>query len=238
MFQKNLWLFLQGVNKFMISQNPKIVPSSANYLINFFTKLGYTLEVHEDWAGLTTLLTNTKDYPYEMDESFTPERMDGVQGFALYLKKDDQVIGTYAAKHNIPSGLRDGMIRLYPNLQTAPLPEILTRNDIKYYYSSCQWIHSQHLGKGLGVALDLVKKHMVFDLPNTNGRINYAIHKLNDTMDQYHLNKLHYTNSVPFATKPDGDFGGAGGKDDLEYGIAWTSKEEFFNKLDQIKSKY
>ena len=57
-------------------------------------------------------------------------------------------------------------------------------------------------------------------------------------MDQYHLNKLHYTNSVPFATKPDGDFGGAGGKDDLEYGIAWTSKEEFFNKLDQIKSKY
>ena len=79
---------------------------------------------------------------------------------------------------------------------------------------------------------------MVFDLPMTNGRINYAIHKLNDTMDQYHLNKLHYTNSVPFATKPDGDFGGAGGKDDLEYGIAWTSKEEFFNKLDQIKSKY
>ena len=70
----------------MISQNPKTVPSSANYLINFFTKLGYTLEVHEDWAGLTTLLTNTKDYPYEMDESFTPERMDGVQGFALYLK--------------------------------------------------------------------------------------------------------------------------------------------------------
>ena len=55
---------------------------------------------------------------------------------------------------------------------------------------------------------------------------------------EYHLNKLHYTNSVPFATKPDGDFGGAGGKDDTDYGIAWISKEDFFNKLDQIKSKY
>ena len=69
----------------MTQQNPKSVPSSANYLINYFNKLGYTLQVHEDWAGLTGLLTSTKDYPYEMDESFTPERMDGVQGFALYL---------------------------------------------------------------------------------------------------------------------------------------------------------
>ena len=222
----------------MMPQNPKTIPSSANYLINYFTNLGYVLEVHEDWEGLTNLLTSTEDYPYAMDESFTPKRMRGVQGFALYLKKGSQIIGTYAAKHNVPTGLRDGMMRVYPNLQTAPLPSILTRQDIKYYYSSCQWIHSEHLGKGLGVALDLVKKHMVFDLLMTNGRINYAIHKLNDTMDQYHLNKLQYSNSVPFATKPDGDFGGAGGKDDLEYGIAWITKEEFFNKLDRIKSQY
>lgn len=230
----------------MIQQNNTVtlnhpflmVPSSANYLVEYFAKLGYTLEVHEDWEGLTQLLTSTKDYPYAMDISFTPERMNKGGGFALYLKKDDQVIGTYAAKSNIPMGLREGMMKVYPDLETSKLPDILTRDDIKYYYSSCQWIHTDHLGKGLGVALDLVKKHMVFDLPSTNGRINYAIHKLNDTMDQYHLNKLHYAHSTPFATKPDGDFGGAGGKDDLEYGIAWISKEEFFNKLDQIKLKY
>jgi len=215
-----------------------MVPSSANYLVEYFARLGYTLEVHEDWQGLTELLTSTKDYPYEMDLSFTPEGMKQSFGFALYLKKDNTVIGTYAAKKNYPTGLKEGMMRIYPELKSEELPEILKRDDIKYYYSSCQWIHTDHIGKGLGVALDLVKKHMVFDLPSTNGRINYAIHKLNDTMGKYHLNKLHYTDSVPFATKPNGDFGGAGGKDDIDYGIAWTSKEDFFNKLDQIKSKY
>ena len=71
-----------------------MVPSSANYLVEYFARLGYTLEVHEDWQGLTELLTSTKDYPYEMDLSFTPEGMKQSFGFALYLGIDKLYLET------------------------------------------------------------------------------------------------------------------------------------------------
>ena len=39
-----------------------------------------------------------------------------------------------------------------------------------------------------------------------------------------------------FATKKDGNVGGAGGKNDYEYNIVWSIKEAFESKLAEIKS--
>ena len=211
------------------------VPSSAIYLLEYFEKLGYNIKIHEDWDHLEYLLTNTADYPYNMDPSFTTDfvNIDNI-AFAIYLKKGDEVIGTYAAKEHHPLVVRDGLLDVYPSLETKDLPEILQRNDLTYYYSSCQWVHTEHLGKKLGMALDLLKKHIIFD--NRQANINFAIHKINDSMKSYHIDKLYYSNSETFATKKDGNVGGAGGKNDYEYNIVWSIKESFESKLAEIKS--
>lgn len=223
------------------------VPSSAIYLLEYFESLGYDVKVHEDWNHLKNLLESQKDYPFDMDVAFTQEYMKSEHGviaedienaFAIYLKKGDDVVATYAAKDLRPSVVKGGLVELYPNLITEELPDILNLDDFQYYYSSCQWVHSDHLGKKLGVSLDLLKKHIIFD--SIGGDVNYAIHRINDSMKSYHIDKLHYSNSEAFAKQDENGkgLGGAGGEKDREYNIVWTIKDSFQTKVEDIKSTY
>ena len=107
---------------------------------------------------------------------------------------------------------------------------------LRYYYSSCQWVDTEYLGRRIGVTLDLIKKHIIFDWVGAD--CNYAIHKVNDTMISYHKSKLFYSDSQYFFTKSDGDVGGAGGVNDTDYNIAWIFKNAFENKLQEIKITY
>jgi hypothetical protein len=219
------------------------IPSTALYLMNYFESIGYDVVLHENWEELGTILTESSDYPYPMDPSFTPSYLGelgkGATAFALYLKKGDEVVATYAAKSHRPKTIADNLYEFYPNLEVQTLPEILDREDVDYYYSSCQWVHTNHLGKKLGVSLDLLKKHIIFDSPQfQNVDVNFAIHKINDSMKSYHLSKLFYSNSEPFAIKKDGGVGGAGSEEDREYNIVWTVKESFQSKVSEIKATY
>ena len=214
------------------------IPSSALYLMDYFESIGYDVVLHENWKELEKILTDSPDYPYQMDPGFTQAFLsEDNPAFALYLKKGDDIVATYAAKAHHPRIIADNLYEFYPNLEVQPLPEILDRNDMSYWYSSCQWVHTDHLGKRLGVSLDLLKKHIIFHgMSNIN--VNFAIHKINDSMKSYHLDKLMYSSSEPFAIKKDGSVGGAGGEEDREYNIVWTMKETFESKLPDIKSGY
>ena len=219
------------------------IPSSALYLMDYFESIGYDVVLHEDWEELEDILTKSPDYAYPMDPGFTSAFLHAdTPAFALYLKKGDEVVATYAAKSHHPNIIADNLNEFYPDLEVQPLPEILNRSDLSYWYSSCQWVHSDHLGKKLGVSLDLLKKHIIFDgLESKNNDkvdINFAIHKINDSMKTYHIDKLSYSSSEPFAIKKDGAVGGAGNENDREYNIVWTLKDTFEAKLSDIKAGY
>tara|TARA_B100001778_G_C18583846_1_gene628841 strand:+ start:357 stop:1088 length:732 start_codon:yes stop_codon:yes gene_type:complete len=229
------------INKDMIDNTHPLVkvPSSAIYLLEYFDSLGYNVRIHEDWNHLKNLLESQEDYPFDMDAAFTTEYMlESNIAFAIYLKKGDNIVATYAAKDLHPGVVREGLTDLYPNLIMEKLPDILNLDDFQYYYSSCQWVHSDHLGKKLGVSLDLLKKHIIFD--SIGGDVNYAIHRINDSMKSYHIDKLHYSDSETFAKQDEygSGLGGAGGEKDREYNIVWTIKDSFQTKVEDIKSTY
>ena len=77
-------------------------------------------------------------------------------------------------------------------------------------------------------------KNIIFD--KTDYGINYAIHK--EAFKDYHINGLHYSNSEKLATIPNGDVGGAGEAIDKVYNIAWTTKDEWLIKRNEVKSLY
>ena len=118
------------------------IPSSALYLMNYFESLGYDVEIHENWPDLAKILTESPDYPYPMDPTFTQDFLEiddrPATAFALYLKKDGQVVATYAAKNHLPKTIYDNLNQYYPDLKISSMPEILNKEDMTYFYSSCQ----------------------------------------------------------------------------------------------------
>ena len=212
------------------------VDNENSYLFNYLDTLGLDIEVHNDFVDLKNVLINKEDYPYSFDNSFEIDNFtDTNKGFVFYLKDGDKIVSTYAARAQTPSSMKDGLSRVYSNFKTENLPVNLTAK-LYYMYSSCQWVDSNYLGKRIGVTLDLIKKHFIFT--KWNADVNYAIHKVNDTMISYHKDKLFYTDSKYFFTKSDGDVGGAGGVNDTDYNIAWIFKNAFENKLQEIKITY
>lgn len=219
------------------------IPGSALYLMDYFESMGYDVVLHEDWEDLGKILTESPDYQYPMDPGFTKAYLHSdTPAFALYLKRGDEVVATYAAKSHHPRVIAENLDEFYPDLVVQELPEILDRSDLSYWYSSCQWVHTDHLGKKLGVSLDLLKKHIIFDgLESKNHDkvdVNFAIHKINDSMKTYHIDKLAYSSSEPFAIKKEGAVGGAGSEEDREYNIVWTLADTFQSKLSDIKAGY
>ena len=212
------------------------VNNENSYLFNYLDTLGLDIEVHNDFVDLKNVLTNKDDYPYSFDSSFEKDIMSDMnKGFVFYLKDGDKIVSTYAARIQTPTSLKEGLSLVYSNFKTENLPVNLTAK-LYYMYSSCQWVDSNYLGKRIGVTLDLIKKHFIFN--NWNADVNYAIHKVNDTMINYHKDKLFYSDSQYFFTKTDGDVGGAGSSKDTDYNIAWIYKNAFNNKLQEIKITY
>ena len=213
-----------------------LVNNDNSYLFNYLDTLGLDLEVHNDFADLKNVLINKEDYPYSFDTSFEVDTFtDTSKGFVFYLKDGDKIVSTYAARVQRPQTMKDGLSKVYSDFKTEDLPTSLT-SDLYYMYSSCQWVDTDYLGKRIGITLDLIKKHFIFD--KWGADVNYAIHKVNDTMITYHKDKLYYSDSQYFFTKSDGDVGGAGGSNDTDYNVAWIFKNAFENKLSEIKITY
>ena len=216
----------------------KVISDNENsYLFNYLDTLGLDLEMNNDFQGLKDLLKSKKDYPYDFDACFEPSTFSDItSGFVLYVKDGDRIVATYSARRQDPETMKLGLSKYYSDVKYEELPVNLRPTNLKYMYSSCQWVDSEYLGKRIGVTLDLIKKHIIFDRYNCD--VNYAIHKVNDSMISYHKSKLFYSDSKYFFSKPDGNVGGAGSSKDVDYNLAWIYKNAFINKLSEIKITY
>jgi hypothetical protein len=196
----------------------------------FFDSKGIDVDVCDDFNSFRTFLEglSKEDYPYNYDGSFS-----GVidPGFNLTLKKDNNIIATYAAKGKDIVLMQSDFIDYFKceNSSTS-LPAF----EGKQFYSSCQWVSKDHRGQKFGMILDHLKKNICFDIFGAD--IQYAIHK--DSFKDYHINGLHYDNSEWFATVPQGNVGGAGEENDKVYNVAWITKEGWAGKLNDVRKLY
>ena len=188
------------------------------------------VEINQDFAGLKTLLLSKDkdDYPYDFDPAFETS-MDNATAFVLYLKIDDEVVATYAAKKLAMTTFIEAMKEKF-NGTYEDVSDILGTSA----YSSCQWVSKNHRGKKLGRVLDHLKKHICFDLLKCTN--NYAIHK--EALKDYHTEHLGYSTTKKLALIPDGDVGGAGEKIDKIYNITYTTISEWTDKQSDIKALY
>ena len=204
--------------------------SNHKELLQFFYNQGLNIEINDDFGALKTFLTSLdkSDYPYSFDPAF-----EGVSNlkdaFALYIKNGDDIYATYAAKiFNYENFVMEMKAIFDGNYEDV---NIDGGNQI---YSSCQWVKKEQRGKKFGMCLDHLKKNISFDV--LGGDVNFAIHK--ETFKDYHLNGLHYANSVKLATIPNGDVGGAGEAIDKIYHVTWSTKESWASKQSEVKSLY
>ena len=187
----------------------------------FFDSKGIDVDVSDDFNSFRTFLEglSKEDYPYNYDESFSGE-ID--TSFNLTLKKDNNIIATYAARGLFLSGFHADFIDYFncENMATN-LP---TFEEKDQYYSSCQWVSKDHRGNKFGMILDHLKRNICFDIFGAS--MQYAIHK--EAFKDYHLNGLHYSDSQWFGTVPNGDV----------YNIAWITKEDWASKLNDVRKLY
>ena len=199
-------------------------------LFDFFDGQNLDVEINDDFAELKTILTSKDkdDYAYDFDPAFE-SYLDNATGFILYLRYNNEIVATYAAKKLGLNTFLESMRLKYPgNYDTI--------DDFpgQSAYSSCQWVSKDHRGKKWGRVLDHLKKHICFDLMKCS--TNYAIHK-SDLRD-YHVNHLAYSNNQRLAVIPNGDVGGAGEVIDKEYWIAYSSNTEWADKQSEVKALY
>ena len=199
-------------------------------LFDFFDGQNLDVEINDDFAELKTILTSKDkdDYAYDFDPAFE-SYLDNATGFILYLRYNNEIVATYAAKKLGLNTFIENMKLKYPgNYDTS---EDFSGQSA---YSSCQWVSKDHRGKKWGRVLDHLKKHICFDLMKCE--TNYAIHK-SDLRD-YHVNHLAYSNNQRLAVIPNGDVGGAGEVIDKEYWIAYSSNTEWADKQSEVKALY
>ena len=199
-------------------------------LFDFFDGQNLDVEINDDFAELKTILTSKDkdDYAYDFDPAFE-SYLDNATGFILYLRYNNEIVATYAAKKLGLNTFLENMKLKYPgNYDTI--------DDFpgQSAYSSCQWVSKEHRGKKWGRVLDHLKKHICFDLMKCE--TNYAIHK-SDLRD-YNFNHLAYSNNQRLAVIPNGDVGGAGEVIDKEYWIAYSSNTEWADKQSEVKTLY
>ena len=209
-------------------------------MFKFFNDRSIDVEVSDDFKGLETFLTSLpkEDYPYNFDGYFDPNNksINVDNAFVLYLKKDNNIISTYAARvKNFTNFYNDFAIakKFEKSEELITQTQPLTSKG-KHMYSSCQWVSKDHRGKKFGMILDHLKKNICFDIFNATS--NYAIHK--ESLKDYHLNGLHYNESIHLATIPQGDVGGAGDKNDKIYNVCWIERFDWFNKLNDVRKLY
>ena len=199
-------------------------------IFDFFESQGVDVEINQDFAGLKTLLLSKDkdDYPYDFDSAFE-SNLDNATGFVLYLKINDEVVATYAAKKLAMTTFIEAMKEKFSGTY-EDISDLVGTSA----YSSCQWVSKDHRGKKLGRVLDHLKKHICFEyLKCTN---NYAIHK--EALADYHTQHLGYSTTKKLALIPNGDVGGAGEVIDKIYNITYTTISEWEAKQSDIKALY
>ena len=199
-------------------------------LFDFFNGQNLDVEINDDFAELKSILTSKDkdDYAYDFDPAFE-SYLDNATGFILYLRYNNEVVATYAAKKlSLPKFIENMKLKYpgnYDSIDDFPGQSA---------YSSCQWVSNEHRGKKWGRVLDHLKKNICFDLMKCD--TNFAIHK-SDLRD-YHVKHLAYSNSKKLAVIPNGDVGGAGEVIDKEYWIAYSSNTEWADKQSEVKTLY
>jgi hypothetical protein len=205
------------------------------FLLSHFNKHNVDIEISLDFEILVNHLTSLskEDYPFDFDPAFTPDTAHAVvsgsrHGAILLLKSGDNIVGTYAFKKALITNLIE-QIPIYKESAECVKPETLkafwdgeSLLD-NQYYSSCQWIHPDFLGKRLGMALDHLKKYLIFDV--LDGNINWAM--FTTGLEDYHTGKLTYQDSAPLFTTPD-----------KEYKVTWSTKEYWHSRFDYVKALY
>jgi hypothetical protein len=207
-------------------------------MFKFFNDKNIDVEVSDDFRRLKTFLTSLpkKDYPYNYDEFFDPDKVPVFDdnNFVLYLKKDGNIISTYAAKEMRFSNFFNDFMFAFelPSEKNDKFEYLYSYG--QHMYSSCQWVSKEHRGNGFGMILDHLKKNICFDIFNATS--NFALHK--EQFKDYHLKGLHYDESIHLATVPQGDVGGAGEEKDKVYNVCWIKKDSWLNKLDDVRKLY
>tara|TARA_B100001250_G_C19718406_1_gene752642 strand:- start:512 stop:1246 length:735 start_codon:yes stop_codon:yes gene_type:complete len=221
-------------------------------LMKYFSDNGIDVEISDDLVGLKKhLMSQSKDdYPYGMDTFFDDEELATkgeffglirqMKSFVLLLKKDDEIIATYAARQmpveyfiDVCASKKEGVRRGTDVVKPEKLLGL--KNS---WYSSCQWTSKNHRGKKFGVFLDHLKKNILFDMMNEENnpvQLNYALQR--EALNDYHVKHLGYEASEYFMTYDNG-IGGAGTADDKKYSIAYVMAETWKNKQDEIKKLY
>ena len=188
-------------------------------LFDFFDGQNLDVEINDDFAELKTILTSKDkdDYAYDFDSAFE-SYLDNATGFILYLKYNNEIVATYAAKKLSLKTFIENMKLKYPgNYDTI---EDFSGQSA---YSSCQWVSKDHRGKKWGRVLDHLKKNLCFDLMKCETNF---------------VNHLAYSNNQRLAVIPNGDVGGAGEVIDKEYWIAYSSNTEWADKQSEVKALY
>ena len=212
-------------------------------MFKFFNDRNIDVEVSDNFVDFEKFLTglDKEQYPYNYDEFFNETMVYGGDDFALYLKKDNEIIATYAAKVLAFGQFNEDFENYFyqesgtnPDMNIDELSNLIMYNPGRHMYSSCQWVSTSHRGKGMGMMLDHLKKNICFDIFDADS--NYAIHK--EAFKEYHLKGLHYEDSIWMATVPQGNVGGAGEEKDKIYNVTWVTKENWANKLDDVRKLY
>jgi hypothetical protein len=190
--------------------------------------MSYTFEFGNDFEYLKEILMSRpkEDYPYEMDNFFDPYKYnmdymsDNVLAFTLLARdKNGEVVATYAARFLEYSEYENFFEKRTISLGgTYHNPKIYSTKDTVQWYSSCQWVHTDHRGQRLGIDMDAMKTHKIWEL---GGDINYANCK--EDLKDYHVSPkgLNYDIAQPQAFIPYGGVGGAGSDEDKNYFLVY-----------------
>ena len=189
----------------------------------FFDAKGIDVEVSDDFESFQIFLEglSKEEYPYGYDVSFSDQH--GGHGFNLTLKKDNNIIATYAAKLKEVVHTQSDYAEHF-DCAGDSINKSLPAFRGSQMYSSCQWVSIAERGNKLGVILDHLKKNICFDIFGAD--MQYATHK--KPLKDYHIDKLHYSNSDHLVTLENSEI----------YNIAWIAKEDWAAKLNDVKKLY
>lgn len=195
------------------------------------------VELFKDINKLRTVIESISknDYPYQWDAAFNSEYLETNDYFCILLYQDDNIIGTYAARHmNLQNYLYD-IRKIFCKDKVSNLLKFeqagLNKNT---WYSSLQWISNRSRGKRIGVFLDYIKKSLVFELYNAD--YNYSIHK--ESLLEYHLKNLKYDGSEWLMTVSNGNIGDARDNNDKIYYLCNSEKNSWLKKQDDLYNNY
>lgn len=219
-------------------------------LLNYFELNNLDIEITDNVNQFETYLKSLsfleKNYPY--DESFSSNHIftqNPEKYFCLFLKSNNNIVATYAARNLHPMGFIGSMKDHFQwtNYLSEPddyLPSGKSFHTVENAFYSCNlWLKSTFNEKKIDIFLDHLKKNIIFDI--LKGDINYSVHK--EKFKDYHLNDLLYERSEWIGTIDDDNLvtGVPSGKPTMQekkYNLTWVFKDTWENKHNETKLLY